>query len=211
MPQPRRPASTGRVKRAPAAAAPSARASKAKPAALPKSSQGTAPPATPPIYSEDTYCLRNSVGYLMKRLVSSMSNRVEQTLQAQSQSLTNSQWAPLMMIHQGQVNTICQLAREFHTDVGAMTRMVDRLESKGLCQRERSTTDRRVVVIRLTPAGEAAIGHVPPVIVQVLNDYLAGFTHAEWRTLIDLLNRMHANGLALTQQAAPPAGATKPQ
>lgn len=155
-----------------------------------------------PIYDENNYNLQTSVGYRMKRLVASMSNRIEQTLQSESVALTNSQWAPLMILSRGQVNTICQLAREFDIDVGAMTRMVDRLESKGLCVRVRSTKDRRVVEVQLTAAGRAAIEHVPPVIIQVLNQYLAGFTGDEWNTLLKLLDRMHANGLALEQAGA---------
>ena len=38
-----------------------------------------------------------------------------------------------------------------------MTRLLDRLEKKGLCKRVRSTEDRRVVMIELTPAQREAL------------------------------------------------------
>ena len=52
-------------------------------------------------------------------------------------------------------STAAELARACHLDAGAMT-LLDRLEAKGLCQRERSAADRRVVNIALTEAGKAA-------------------------------------------------------
>jgi DNA-binding MarR family transcriptional regulator len=158
-----------------------------------------------PLYGVENYRLHDSVGYLMKRLVSMMSLHIEQILQAQNVGLTNSQWAPMLLLNQGQPATICQLAREFQTDVGAMTRMIDRLESKGLCKRVRSTVDRRVVQVELTPEGHEAIAHVPAVIVGVLNEFLDGFSREEWQTLLDLLLRMYANGTALTAAAHSPS------
>jgi DNA-binding MarR family transcriptional regulator len=111
----------------------------------------------------------------------------------------------MLLLNQGQPATICQLAREFQTDVGAMTRMIDRLESKGLCKRMRSTTDRRVVQVELTPQGREAISQVPAVIVSVLNEFLDGFSREEWQTLLNLLLRMYANGTALTSPADSPS------
>ena len=38
---------------------------------------------------------------------------------------------------------------------------------------------------------------VPPVMAQVLNDHLKGFSEEEWQQLLALLTRMKANGDAL--------------
>jgi DNA-binding MarR family transcriptional regulator len=59
------------------------------------------------------------------------------------------------MLRRSRASTVAELARELNTDPGAMTRLLDRLECKGLCRRSRSTDDRRVVNIELTPEGEA--------------------------------------------------------
>ena len=82
------------------------------------------------------------------------------------------------------------------TDPGAMTRLLDRLEAKGFCRRERSTDDRRVVRVELTPEGEVAAQEVPIVLAQVLNEHLAGFSKTEWAQLKDMLRRMVSNGEA---------------
>ena len=78
-----------------------------------------------------------------------------------------------------------------------MTRMLDRLEAKGLIERVRSETDRRVVHLRLTDAGEAATAKIPHVLASVNNDFLQGFSEREWRQLRKLVERMTANGQAL--------------
>jgi DNA-binding MarR family transcriptional regulator len=84
-------------------------------------------------------------------------------------------------------------------DAGAMTRMLDRLEAKGLIGRVRSLTDRRVTQLRLTATGEAATEGIPEVVARVNNDYLQGFSREEFEELNALLARMRANGRSLEQ------------
>ncbi|MFX5789373.1 MarR family transcriptional regulator, partial [Acinetobacter baumannii] len=74
-----------------------------------------------------------------------------------SVGLTQAQWTPMFMISKGECNTLAELSRELQLDAGALTRTLDRLQAKGLCKRERSTEDRRVVHLALTPEGDAAI------------------------------------------------------
>lgn len=71
--------------------------------------------------------------------------------------------------------TVAELARWSQIDAGAMTRLLDRLEKKGLCTRVRSTEDRRVVVVELTPEGRAAMEHVPAIVLTTIN---ARYIHA---------------------------------
>jgi DNA-binding MarR family transcriptional regulator len=54
-----------------------------------------------------------------------------------------------------------------------------------------------VVHLRLTPAGEAVAKKVPYVLASVNNDYLRGFSEAEFKQLRRLLGRMADNGAAL--------------
>ena len=85
------------------------------------------------------------------------------------------------------------------------TRLLDRLESKNLVRRERSSADRRVVNIELTPAGRAAATDIPAVLCAVQNAALAGFTSEEWHLLRQLLERVLANASALQVQGEAPA------
>jgi len=103
---------------------------------------------------------------------------------------TAPQWVLLHKVYQGQANTVAGLARLCRTDTGAMTRLLDRIEKKGLCRRVPCAADRRVVQIELTPEGQAAAARVPLVLSQVYNRALAGFSREEWRQLQDLLTRL---------------------
>jgi len=148
-----------------------------------------------PIYQLASYNRENSVGYLMRRIVHLMVGQVDRRLEGTG--LTHAQWAPLFMIDRGEANTLAALARDLRLDAGALTRTLDRLEAKGLCRRERSADDRRVVHLALTPQGQEAAAPVPGVLCEVSNALLEGFTHAEWETLMGFLRRMAANAEAL--------------
>jgi DNA-binding MarR family transcriptional regulator len=150
-----------------------------------------------PIYRQANWCRENSYGYLMKRIVQVMVGEVDKRLE--SLDLTQAQWAPLMMIHQGRATTLAELSRELQLDPGALTRTLDRLEAKGLCRRERSKEDRRVVHLALTPEGAAAAAPVPEILCEVSNVLLEGFSEAEWQTLMTLLRRLVANADALRE------------
>ena len=141
------------------------------------------------------YCTEDSVGYLMKRVMLSIVYQADKRLG--EHGLTNAQWGPLMRLKATGGATVVELARWHNIDAGAMTRLLDRLEKKGLCKRVRSTEDRRVVQVELTPEGEAAIVEVPAVLSEVLNAHLAGFSEAEWQALRNYLERMAKTGDAL--------------
>ena len=137
----------------------------------------------------------NSVGLLMKRVMQSLLRQIDRRLA--EHDLTHAQWLPLYRLARGDCMTMGALARDQGLDPGAMTRALDRLESKGLLRRERSLQDRRVVKLALTDAGHAAAQPVPAVLAEVLNAHLTGFSEAEWTQLIGLLQRMVVNGDAL--------------
>jgi DNA-binding MarR family transcriptional regulator len=82
-----------------------------------------------------------------------------------------------------------------------MTRMLDRLEAKGLCTRVRSETDRRVVNIALTPAGRKAASDIPEILSGVQNAHLAGFSADEFETLRTYLRRILNNAQSIADLA----------
>ena len=93
--------------------------------------------------------------------------------------------------------TLAALARDLEADPATVTRLLDRLETKELVVRERSTSDRRVVHVRATPLGAAMAQELTPVLADTLNAHLAGFSTDEWQQLLVLLRRMLANGDSL--------------
>ncbi|MEO8299208.1 MAG: MarR family transcriptional regulator [Burkholderiales bacterium] len=156
----------------------------------------TAPPAA--FYCAEQYRPDGSVGFLMRRVMQSVVQQVDRRL-AQHE-LTHAQWVPLFKLLMGPGSTVAELAREIQLDPGAVTRALDRLEAKGLVQRVRSSTDRRVVQLVLTEHGRSLAAMVPAVLSEVLNGHLAGFSAAEHTALLDMLQRMLANGCALREQ-----------
>jgi DNA-binding MarR family transcriptional regulator len=75
-------------------------------------------------------------------------------------------------------------------DPGAMTRMIDRLERRGLVRRVANPNDRRASHLELTAEGEAVYPKLRESVMKVLNHFLRGFTPAEARQLESYLLRM---------------------
>lgn len=145
--------------------------------------------------SAHNYQPADSVGYLMRRILSLFRQAVERELGGTG--LTHAQWVPLLKLHQGLASTVAELARVCELDAGSMTRLLDRLEAKHLCRRVRSETDRRVVHIELTEAGCATARDIPAILSRVQSAYLAGFTVEEWQHLKSDLSRILDTALAL--------------
>lgn len=154
-------------------------------------------PAPARFYEAGTYTPDQSVGYLLKRVLMSIVYQVDKRLDLHD--LTSAQWGPMMRLRMHGQSTVVELARWAQIDAGAMTRLLDRLEKKGLCKRTRSTEDRRVVQVELTAEGKAAMEHVPEVLADVLNQHLAGFSRTEWQALTGYLTRMVDTGDALRE------------
>lgn len=154
-------------------------------------------------YRPETYLPEDSVAYLMRQALTAMRAEVERRLEPAG--LTNAQWVPLLMLHMGRASMVAELARECQLDTGGMTRLLDRLEAKGLVRRVRSSADRRVVNLELTAPGREAAKGIPAVLCGVQNAALDGFSGDEWQTLRALLGRLLANAQALQV----PAGASR--
>jgi DNA-binding MarR family transcriptional regulator len=128
----------------------------------------------------------------IKLVMNSLLRRVDAHMQPLE--LTGMQWEPLMLVWLKRADTVAALARVSQVGVPSMTRMLDRLEDKGLLRRERSESDRRVVNLHLTPKGRKVAGKIWPIVVEGMNVHLEGFKKEELNQLNDLLGRMLTNG-----------------
>ncbi|MET0518079.1 MAG: MarR family transcriptional regulator [Burkholderiaceae bacterium] len=159
-------------------------------------------------YRPGQYQRRDALGWMLSRLKQSITCVVDQRLN--DYGLTHAQWVPLLTLRFSGDLSVVKLAGELGTDAGALTRLLDRLEAKKLCRRERSTEDRRVVMVSLTEEGERVSSKLLAVLSDVYNAHLQGFSHEEWQTLMGLLKRLIANGDALRQADAAPAPEAPP-
>jgi len=140
-----------------------------------------------------------SVGYLVTLASRKLLRNIETGLKPFN--LTANQWAPLLALANERCNTVAGCARETGIDNGAMTRMLDRLEVKGFLARKRSSNDRRVVNITLTSQGKKIAKDIPPVIGEILNQQLRGFSEQEFNLIKNLLQRFLINGETLAEQS----------
>jgi DNA-binding MarR family transcriptional regulator len=152
-----------------------------------------------PLYDGSRYEVGESIGHQLFRVMTAMKREVDARMARHG--VTDAQWKPLWLLKIGRATTANELAREMDIDAGAVTRMVDRLEAKGMLERARSGDDRRVVNLRLTKAGEATAAEVPHVLAAVNNDFLKGFSESDWKQLRRLLGQLAANAAALQGEA----------
>ena len=99
----------------------------------------------------------------------------------------------LILVGEHRAGTAADMCRQLSHDAGAMTRLVDKLESMGLARRVRGAHDRRSARLELTKEGRSMYGRVMRVQVDVLNRMLRGFSRSEVRTLERLLEQIVEN------------------
>jgi DNA-binding MarR family transcriptional regulator len=145
-----------------------------------------------------------SVGHLMGRARASLLSGLDTELTRFG--LTGMQFAVLKNLADGAARTAADLCRSMHYDTGAMTRILDRLEQKGLMRRERCREDRRVVFLHMTAAGRARMPRLTSAGSHVVDAHLAGFTVAEIEQLKAYLKRMIENGQRQGDNQAPAGG-----
>src|SRR5215469_5376427 len=142
-----------------------------------------------PYYRVETLEPGKSIGFLVKRCGVLMTQIAERQFETTSISFT--QWIALMRLAwQAGHMSATQLSKELGYDMGALTRLVDELERRGLVRRERSQRDRRAVEIAVTAAGRRQADSAKPVVVKLLNQLMEQYSDAEIATLIDLMQRM---------------------
>ncbi|AOK16465.1 MarR family transcriptional regulator [Burkholderia cepacia] len=156
----------------------------------------------PQSVSLSTYQVNDSVGYLMSRVKSVMTNLVTQRTQEEL-GITGTQASMLFMIAVGKCSTAAELAREYGIDASAVTRLLDRVEKRGLLSRVRSIEDRRVVRLELTDEGRALAERLPPIFRSVLDQVLDGFTPEEVGFLKSMLRRILGNACETTGGSTP--------
>ncbi|HEX8784491.1 MAG TPA: MarR family transcriptional regulator, partial [Steroidobacteraceae bacterium] len=138
-----------------------------------------------PYYKVETLEPGTSIGYLVKRCGVLMTQIAERHFESTSVSFT--EWNALMRLcaRAGHLSAT-QLSKELGYDMGALTRVVDELERRGLVRRERSRRDRRAVEIAITAAGRRQATNAKRVMVELLNELVEPFSEAEIVTLITL-------------------------
>lgn len=84
--------------------------------------------------------------------------------------------------------TVSSLAKVMSLHQSTTSNLMDKLEAKGLIERKRSTEDRRVVKVWVTPQGADALGKAPGPFMGVLPDALMRMDEQDLLALKNQLN-----------------------
>lgn len=140
---------------------------------------------------EEPHSLQTSTGYWMTRLARAIEADVEARLK--KYDVTRASWVILSAIKHHDVSTPAALASFIGIHRAAMTRHLDRIEKQELIIRDRSSSDRRSVNLKLTPKGERLVPELAAESWATNAKFSSGLTESENNTLQALIKRMLAN------------------
>ncbi len=144
------------------------------------------------VYDLDTYQPRTGVGHLLSRVRTEMLSALDKALEADADlsamEISAAQFIVIAALALSDTaKSSSDLCRGISYDAGAMTRMIDRLETKGLIRRNRRPDDRRVVYGRTHGARRRA---PTPVCVRYRWAWRTGFyagstrpRHGSWKAI----------------------------
>ena len=104
--------------------------------------------------------------------------------------LTPSQYNVLRILRgEGKPLPVLEIADRMIAAVPGITGLIDRLEAMGLTARDRSTEDRRVIFVVITPKGLALLGKLDGPVAALHKRLIGHLSPAELRELIRLLEK----------------------
>lgn len=147
------------------------------------------PEPQPSLAPEDPIRLVLGGGSLLHRTARELNTVVERRLAPFG--ITAQQAA--LLLSSRTANSPARLAATLGNDTAGMTRLLDRMEDKGLLRRVRHPDDRRSVLIELTEPGRALLPCSARVFGSVTRQLLTGFSDHELRQVTAMLQRMLSN------------------
>jgi len=139
-------------------------------------------------YTGSNFTPCRSIGYLLKRAHKMALGLIENRFR--DQDISFSQWVALALVDAGITDTTAGIARDLGHDSGATTRLVDSLHDRGLIQRERDPSDRRVTRLTMTEEGDAVRTDLTPRLMNFWNDALGEFSAEEVDQAMSFLERL---------------------
>ncbi len=122
-----------------------------------------------------------------------MWQRMERELAASGHSLNFSQFITIKSLATNGVAGATDLARLANLNPGAMTRLLDKLEARGLLARSADPNDRRALNIQLTEAGESIWSDIEQCGQRVRERALRGMDEATRIQMTRLLEQVRDN------------------
>lgn len=143
-------------------------------------------------------CRGSTMALLLREIRGAFWARMEAELLAAGHELNFSQYITLKHLAEGTAS-VTDLAHVAQLNPGAMTRLLDKLEQRGIIARVDDPTDRRALRIHLTEAGVAIWNDINHCGQRVRDLATRGMSEADRDTLTRLLTQVRDN-LAPTER-----------
>lgn len=137
------------------------------------------------------FILDESLGFIVHRTDQRMKNNLLRNFK--SYGVTPEQWGILNQLCEQDGITQKELSERTFKDQPTVTRILDKLEKKGIITRQPSPDDRRAFLVFLTDKGRNLRDELEPIAIKTLEKALNGFTEEEIKQLKALLNRVFNN------------------
>lgn len=137
-------------------------------------------------------CSGSTLGLLIRHIRDGIWARMEVELGKVGHDLTFSQYIAIKKLADG-IASVTDLARAAELNPGAMTRLLDKLEARGLIAREADPGDRRALHIHLTEAGFAIWRDIDQCGMRVRERALSGLSEDDRERLTQLLEHVRDN------------------
>ncbi|MGE6719152.1 MarR family winged helix-turn-helix transcriptional regulator [Peribacillus frigoritolerans] len=104
--------------------------------------------------------------------------------------LTNEQYYTLRFIQQQRLCTSTEISDAFYINKSAVTSNINRLEGKGLIEREQDQVDRRVFHLKLSKEGEALLQETENKIHKLVESIMTKFDYEEIVKFLDTYEKL---------------------
>lgn len=131
------------------------------------------------------------LGYLINQARNALFAAVDKEMQPLD--LTASQYVVVVGAIRERARTVNEYCQLVGIEAGPMSRLLDRMEAKGIVRKVRDLEDRRQVNVTLTEKGVALYPQITAAIQKVYGQLLSGFSEQEALALKHALEKMLLN------------------
>lgn len=132
-----------------------------------------------------------NLGFIISKTNTKLKNNLAKALKPYN--VTHEQWPLLVKLWIEDGISQKELAEMSFKDQPTTTRILDKLEQRGLIRRQANPGDRRVSLIYLTREGQEISGPLIPIARQALEEALVGLSEQDQVQLKNLLTRIGNN------------------
>lgn len=135
--------------------------------------------------------LNKCVGHITENAIKQISEAFGHRLQ--DSGITRIQWIALYYVKTNKKISQRELSNLMNVQDSSVGRLIDRLERDGLIKRERDSSDRRVIYIKLSDEGDKLISDLIPLGIKFNKDLISGIDEKELIIYEKVLQKMLLN------------------